>query len=292
MRRNYRKPSEDEKKLLLEEKDQVVMSARYYNDHMTNGVMDYVYKADGEIKVLPVKYSKDNFRHLTGIKEIKSSPEETFNSWVNGKFNTENYQIEPKDYTFLKLRALKRLPDMMSVKTAELDDVSGINQAKRIKFKKGLRTSNKEMMLALEDFNPHVYQPRSLLNLTVGQAKTAYDKVPENKVIAILNSEANGAGGVTIATVDVNQKYVKDAMQLTELIGAMQQQALHDKEIIQELNPDKNARGYQKMLGKDEAEKRLDELEAEAYGEDNKPTLTDEEIERRREFARRFGRER
>ena len=245
----YHKPNDDEKEKLRHYRFDIFRMASYYDKILADGITDYVYKDDDQLKVLPVKYGRENFRHLTGINDPKKKPIETFDDWLKEKFYENDYLLEPRSLTFQKLKVLSHIRDLATTGAIELDDFTGIEQAKRIDFDAAIKDKNDKVMLALKDFNPYVFQPRSLLNLNINDdTKKRYAKVPEHAIIAVLNSTNNGNGGVRVVHVDVDSSYVRNDEQLEQLLDVTTRQARRDSEIIQTLNPNRHQRDYIKML--------------------------------------------
>lgn len=270
----YHKPSSKEKKQLRLKRLDIFRAASYYDRILADGITDYVYKDDDQLKVLPVKYGRENFRHLTGINDPGKKPIETFNDWLKQDFFESNYLIEPGNITFQKLKVLPHIRDLATTDAIELDDFTGIEQAKRIKFDAAIKDKSNKVMLALNDFNSYVFQPRSLLNLNATQEiKKRYAKVPEHAIIAVLNSTNNGIGGVRVMQINVDTSYIQTEEQLQQLLDITKRQATKDSEIVQMLNPNRYQRDYIRMLTKDDQE-------------------VDPDVLRKRREAARRGRER
>lgn len=251
----YHKPSSKEKKQLRLKRLDIFRAASYYDRILADGITDYIYKDDDQLKVLPVKYGRENFRHLTGISDPGKKPIETFNDWLKQDFYESNYLIEPGNITFQKLKVLSHIRDLATTDAIELDEFTGIEQAKRIKFDAAIKDKSNKVMLALNDFNPYVFQPRSLLNLNATQEiKKRYAKVPEHAIIAVLNSTNNDIGGVRVTQVNVDTGYVQTEEQLQQLLDITNRQATKDSEIVQMLNPNRYQRDYIRMLTKDDQE--------------------------------------
>lgn len=65
--RTYKLANKKEVERLNEYSSLIKDIAKFYEENLSNSKIDYIYKEGNEIKVLPVKYKKENFSHLTGI---------------------------------------------------------------------------------------------------------------------------------------------------------------------------------------------------------------------------------
>ncbi|MDH5101386.1 PBECR4 domain-containing protein [Lactobacillus kefiranofaciens] len=79
--------------------------AIFYEESLSKSKIDYVYKEEGKILILPVKYKLENFPHLTGINFAFKSANEKFNYLKEGNNDTPII-IEKNNHTFEKLAVL------------------------------------------------------------------------------------------------------------------------------------------------------------------------------------------
>ena len=76
--------------------------------------------------------------------------------------------------------------------------------------------------MALKDFEPEIYRPYSLINLSDVKAQyNDYLRVPENTVLAVLSETRNDLGGLSIGTLSINHEYVKDMSSAMGIIDVM-----------------------------------------------------------------------
>lgn len=158
----------------------------YFSNNLTQGRVDYVYKSENMIKMMPVEYKKENYPHLTGIHMINSSAKDNFEMLRTAE-NTKPLFIEDENLVRKKLEVLKQLPDLLTTNSKVLDDLNQVKQAKRIGTNRGIR--NNTFLLALKDFNPEFYQPKSLLNV---KNNKQYDKIPNNTILGIFREKTEG----------------------------------------------------------------------------------------------------
>lgn len=158
----------------------------YFSNNLTQGRVDYVYKSENMIKMMPVEYKKENYPHLTGIHMINSSAKDNFEMLRTAE-NTKPLFIEDENLVRKKLEVLKQLPDLLTTNSKVLDDLNQVKQAKRIGTNRGIR--NNAFLLALKDFNPEFYQPKSLLNV---KNNKQYDKIPNNTILGIFREKPEG----------------------------------------------------------------------------------------------------
>ena len=153
--------------------------AEFYEENFDGNKIDYVYKDNNDIKILPVKYKRENFPHLTGINFVQKNATEKFEILKNGN-NTTPLIIERGSSTFNKLKVLHKIPELIKADATVLSDLKDIKQAKRIDFSKGLQDSKNELLIALKNFQPEFYTPKSLLNI---ETKDEYHKIPANTIL-------------------------------------------------------------------------------------------------------------
>ncbi len=107
--------------------------AEFYEENFDGNKIDYVYKDNNDIKILPVKYKRENFPHLTGINFVQKNATEKFEILKNGN-NTTPLIIERGSSTFNKLKVLHKIPELIKADATVLSDLKDIKQAKRIDF--------------------------------------------------------------------------------------------------------------------------------------------------------------
>lgn len=149
----YRLASVDDVKRLNNYLDVLFTATTFYEKFLSSYKIDYVYKEKASINVLPVKYKKENFPHLTGINFAFTSANERFSLLQNGN-NQTPIIIERGNYTFDKLELLDRLPDLIKSETSTLTQLQNVQQAKNVGFSKGIKNESDDLLIALKNFNP------------------------------------------------------------------------------------------------------------------------------------------
>lgn len=214
--------TQDELEMLNNKVGDLVSTAKFYKENMSQGNVVYVFKQGNNIKALRVKYGEENFSHLTGIKFDRKSAKGMLEDLVNE--NTEQNAILVKNdgTTFQKLDVIQKLPEVIDASVISLNDLEHIQQAQKLRFSDALKTKDNSLLLALKDFEPEIYRPYSLINLSDVKAQyNDYLRVPENTVLAVLSETRNNLGGLSIGTLSINHEYVKDMSSAMGIIDVM-----------------------------------------------------------------------
>ncbi|WP_295730200.1 PBECR4 domain-containing protein [uncultured Limosilactobacillus sp.] len=210
--------------------DSLIKAAKFYESILTKGYLLYVYKSSSqEIKTLKVKYATENFAHLTGLIFDRKSANEMLKDICSERLQQNAILVKNDGTTMDKLKIVFKLNEIENAKSTELEDFNSVKQAKRLHFQKGIKSYNKELLLALRYFNPKIATPFSLINLKKSKLNYSdYSQVPNNKILAVLSETKNEVSGLSIGTLSINQKYVKSAKQVVEITQAMNQQLIKD----------------------------------------------------------------
>lgn len=197
-------------------------AANFYLKNLGDKQIDYVYINKAKLNILPVLYKIANFPHLTGIDFAFSTAAEKFEFLKNGN-NNKPLIIEKNGKTKQKIDTLNMLPELINSDSSVLSDLNKIRQAKRIGFSRVIKDPQDKLLLALQNFEPSIYSPRSLLNM---EKTSEYDNVPENTILGIFEeSKTKFEGkevGIGAKLIDLNSKYVKtpqEGMQLSALVS-------------------------------------------------------------------------
>lgn len=194
--------------------------ATFYETNLSNTKIDYVFVEEGAIKVLPVKYKQENFPHLTGINFDLKTAKEKYEVLKNGN-NDSPIIIERDGSTFKKLDVLHKIPDLIKADTSVLTQLKDVKQAKNIGFSRGIKDSDNELLIALQNFQPEFYTPKSLLNI---KDRNIYEDVPENTVLGVF-AEKNIKNGVKIEPISLNKDSLNNISITTEMLIAMKKYA-------------------------------------------------------------------
>lgn len=214
--------TQEEIELLNNKVGDLLSTAKFYKENMSQGNVVYVFKQDDNIKALRVKYGEENFSHLTGIKFDRKSAKGMLEDLVNEKTEQNAILVKNDGTTFQKLDVIQKLPEVIDASIISLNDLDNIQQAQKLRFSDALKTKDNSLLLALKDFEPEVYRPYSLINLSdVISKHSDYLSVPENTVLAVLSEAHNELGGLSIGTLSINHDYVKDMSSTMGIIDAM-----------------------------------------------------------------------
>ncbi len=192
--------------------------AKFYDEELSNSKIDYVYKDSNGIKVLPVKFLRENFPHLTGINFANKTALEKFNYLKEGN-NDSPIIIERDGLTIKKLKVIDKLPNILKANSFTLTELNKVKQAQRLNFSKGILHS--EVLLALHNFKPEFYQPRSLLNISKSKQ---YNKVNKNTVLGIFR-EQTIPNGIHIEPISLNSNALDNIAITTEMLIGMKKYA-------------------------------------------------------------------
>ena len=200
----------------------------FFKNNLADKKIDYLYRDKNEIKLLPVLYKTINFAHLTGINYPFVDANKKFDYLQHGH-NHEPILIENHNQTFKKIKLLPYLDQTLKCDSSILSDLAEIKQAQRLGFNKAIKDKNSKLLLALQNFQPTVYQPKSLINI---QNSKNYYNVPEGPILAIFREEPTFYQGqqlgISAGTVDINPNLSKEnAISLAGLVS---------KELVKEMN--------------------------------------------------------
>lgn len=194
--------------------------ANFYDENLSNDKIDYVFQENGTISVLPVKYKKSNFSHLTGINFAFKNAQEKFNLLRNGN-NTTPIIIERNNHTIDKLKVLHKIPDLLKSNSTVLTQLQQIEQVKRINFSKALNNKDNDLLLALKNFQPEFYQPKSLLNIS---SNKEYAEIPKNTILGVFR-ERKIPNGIHIEPISLNIDTLDNMAITTEMLIGMKKYA-------------------------------------------------------------------
>lgn len=216
--KGYRLATDDDLRELNKYADELANTALFYHQKLADGRIIYLAKRHNTIQALPVKFGEENFAHLTGMIFDHRTASQMLNDLADGKFTQNAILVKNDGTTFQKLSALSSFAKLIDAKTMRLDVNGRVPQARKLRFSKALKSSDKQLLLALRNFEPTVYRPFSLINLADSKHPYSdYSNVPENEVLAVLSLTRNQLKGFSIGTLSINSEYVKDGRQLMEL---------------------------------------------------------------------------
>lgn len=188
--------------------------SKFYEKNFSKGSIDYIYKDGKNIKLMPVKYKKERFPHLTGIDFSDCGFKQKLEMLKKGE-NTKPLYIEKA--TFSKLEVLDSLPKVLQADSKVLADLREVKQAQRIGVNRAIKTKENDLLLALYDFQPEIFEPKSLLNIK--EAKQ-YDNIPENTVLAIFK-ESQDKNTIHMEPISLNTKALGSIENSTKMLIAV-----------------------------------------------------------------------
>lgn len=230
--RNYHLPNREELDFLNSYSIPIQEAVEFYDAISGKDMrINYAFKDDSGISILPVHFKKENFEHLIGLKYLNISASQVFKRFKKGYTPRRPLCLENHDYTFEKLAVLDKLEKITDADTLIITDLREVGQARTINFNRALRTNDRDLMLALKDFQVDFYSPRSLLNLTSERAKEKYSHVREKDCVMVYSSEKTERG-IRTNIISTNHNVEMDLSRTTELMVAISQQA--EKEFQEE----------------------------------------------------------
>ncbi len=259
--RDFHVADQDDLELLNKYSQQLKEAAEFYKNNMSKGNVVYVFKQNDEIKALRVKYGEENFAHLTGLKFDRRSAKDMLNDLVEEKTTQNAILVKNDGTTFQKLEVIDKLPEVIEASVISLNDLSNVEQAQKLRFSDALKTADNKLLLALKDFEPEVYRPYSLINLSGPRAGYInYSDVPENTVLAVLSETRSEFGGISIGTLSINHDYVKNAADAMEIINVMndlsieeleKEERLQEKKVEEQTSDEKSNESVEKTATKE-----------------------------------------
>lgn len=149
------------------------------------------------------------FKTLASKKEI-----EEINKYQEviskiSKFYEKNFSEGSIDYIYKDGKNIKLMP--VKYKKRE------VKQAQRIGVNRAIKTKENDLLLALYDFQPEIFEPKSLLNIK--EAKQ-YDNIPENTVLAIFK-ESQDKNTIHMEPISLNTKALGSIENSTKMLIAV-----------------------------------------------------------------------
>ena len=228
----FKHPNSVELKKINNFKQIIVDTAQFYENKLSKGNINYVYKNKNQLKLIKVHYGANNFMHLIGIRSPNKTATEAFNIIKRNKFDTKKILIKNDNTTFEKLEKLNNLKKLINPNYFILHDLSQVKQADKLKFTKAIKSNSRDFLLALKDFEPEIYTHKSLLNLDKKYDTNIYKNVPENSILGIYKEEKDDFDGLTLGVnagvLAINHKYLKDSTQIQQMTSLVQKELLKD----------------------------------------------------------------
>lgn len=149
---------------------------------------------------------------------------------------------------------MHKIPSLLQSDTTVLTQLKDIEQAQRINFSRGVKDQDAELLIALQDFQPEFYQPKSLINI---KDSHKYDNVPENTVLGVFK-EKKLEKIITFEPISLNFKALGDSTTASDLVYEMAKYAnnlvkeQHGKEVTQSNHKVSNQKHSDKVISNKE----------------------------------------
>ncbi|WP_338434442.1 PBECR4 domain-containing protein [Ligilactobacillus saerimneri] len=230
---NYHAITEHELHGLNGVANELLDTARFYNDTLSSGIVNYIYVEDQQVKTLRVRFGKENFAHLTGLIFEGKSPKELLNDLVKSNGAQKNIFVKNDGTTFEKLGVIGGIKQLANTNAMELNKFDDIGQARRLNFTEAIKVTDENLLLALRNTDLDVFSPVSLLNLdNKNKVSSQYLRVPENEIVAIV-AERNAQGLPMMVPLDMNDKYINPSEAFV-ISNALSNYAYEHREEIQD----------------------------------------------------------
>lgn len=180
-------------------------SAEWYLNNLADTKLIYLYSDGHETGKVDITFGKEHFMHLTGLlpQKVGQTAEQTLLDFAQGRGHFEHLLIANYNGAFEKLQVLPELQEIISSDAFYFDDLSDIEKLHRLNLDKAIRTSDKDLLLALRTVDDTVI-PASLMRLK-SSLNIQLDSIL-HKVILGVYRERNGA----LEQLSINEEYIKD----------------------------------------------------------------------------------
>jgi hypothetical protein len=198
-------------------------TAQFYLENLSGSTVDYLYLDGSWVSKMSVKFTDDNFSHLTGISpytegEIRTAAQ-TLNDFATGKGDFDNLLVSTafKD----KLMVLPLISEIVDSKSFILDDLSEVEKFNRLNLDRAIKTEDEDLLIVFRDVDG-VGLPASVMKIK-GNLKIELQENVEDKVILGVFHERDGV----IDKLSINDEYIKDD-------GKVLQSILENNELVAE----------------------------------------------------------
>ncbi|MBF0780591.1 MULTISPECIES: PBECR4 domain-containing protein [unclassified Granulicatella] len=224
---NYHPITDKELKKLNRYAAQLQQVAKWYLDTLADSRIIYAYQENEALHCVAITFKKEHFMHLTGLFPIKSgqTAERTLLDFANGQGTYDQILIANHDAMFQKLQVLPELENILDTEAFYFSDVSSIPKLHHLALDKAIRSSDKDLLLALRTAEEVTF-PASLLKLNQ-RLNVHLDQLDRHNLILGIYRERGG----TIEPLSINDKYIKDGGK--ELLNILSVQQASDKQSIE-----------------------------------------------------------
>lgn len=179
-------------------------TAQWYQEHLADSKVYYLYQDKDEVNILKVDYLKSNFTHLTGVFALdkKQTSEKTLDDLAAGKGHFNNLLVS---YGYReKLQVLPLLPEIVESTSFVFNDLSDVPKMGQLNVEKAIQSEDKELLLAFRSADGKNF-PASLLK-TGKNLKNSLAEAADKKVILGVFQSKNDE----IKQLSINTEVVKD----------------------------------------------------------------------------------
>lgn len=225
---NYHLITDKELRKLNRYAQNIQLSADWYLKNLADTKLIYLYSDGHETGEVEITFGKEHFMHLTGLLPQKDgqTAEQTLLDFAQGRGHFDHMLIANYNGAFEKLQVLPELQEIISSDAFYFDDLSDVEKLHRLNLDKAIRTSDKDLLLALRTVDDTVI-PASLMrlksNLNIQLDTTLH------KIILGVYRERNGV----LEQLSINEEYIKDG-------GKELMSILENREVTLEPNHDIN----------------------------------------------------
>ncbi|MGT2755752.1 PBECR4 domain-containing protein [Streptococcus ovuberis] len=201
--------------------------AQFYLNELADTTITYFYSDGVENGQVSIEFGKEYFMHLTGILPQKEgqTAEQTLLDFANGRGHFDNLLIANYDAAFEKLQVLPELQEIIVSDAFYFNDLSDIEKLHRLDLDKAIRTSDKDLLLALRTVDGLAI-PASVMRLK-SNLNAQLDASNHEKIILGVYRNRDGK----IQQLSINNEYIKDGG--SEMMAIMQNNQFEREEISQ-----------------------------------------------------------
>lgn len=179
-------------------------SAQFYLDELANTKINY-FTSEGNI--VQVKFSENNFMHLTGLKIIGEgqTPAKTLHDFAQGgELSYADIRIGNNESVLDKIKVLPDLEMVLQTDSFYFDQLQDIPRYEG-RFDSLIKADDKDLMLLFRTNDESTSVPVSIFKVRPKLLSELQD-ANKNVIIGIYRERENGV----IEQIDINKTYVKD----------------------------------------------------------------------------------
>ncbi|WP_161980486.1 PBECR4 domain-containing protein [Streptococcus sp. S784/96/1] len=202
-------------------------TAQWYRDELSGSDISYFYSDGSAVGHLKIKFTDENFAHLTGISPKGVDMKQVVHDFAIGRGNYGNIQVSNaiKD----KSMVLPLLPDILSSQAFVFSDLSDVEKFQRINLSQAIKTEDEDLLLAIRDVDG-IGIPASIMRI---KEKLEFELEGKEKVILGVYRNRDGQ----IDQLSINETYIKDGgVELMAIMNEQTRQLESQKKLEDNLN--------------------------------------------------------